>query len=43
MKLTSHLHLVSRLRMHVAIPPLPQYVFMAGAYVMDMSHGIVLS
>jgi len=27
-KLTTHLYLVSRLRMNGAIPPLPQYVFM---------------
>jgi hypothetical protein len=28
MKLTIHLHLVPRLRMRGAIPPLPQYAFM---------------
>jgi hypothetical protein len=28
-KLTTHLQLVLRSRMHGAIPPLPQYVFMA--------------
>jgi len=28
-KLTTHLHLVPRSRMSGAIPPLPQYVFMA--------------
>jgi hypothetical protein len=28
MKLTTHLHLVPRSRMHGAIPPLPQYAFM---------------
>jgi hypothetical protein len=28
-KLTTHLHVVSRLRMDATIPPLPQYVFMA--------------
>jgi len=27
-KLITHLHLVQRLRMHGATPPLPQYVFM---------------
>jgi hypothetical protein len=29
MKLTAHLHLLSRSRMHGAIPPLFQYAFMA--------------
>jgi hypothetical protein len=29
MKLATHLHLVPRLRMRGAIPPLPHYVFMA--------------
>jgi len=28
-KLTTHLHLVPRLRMYRSIPPLPQYVFIA--------------
>jgi len=28
MKLTTHLHLVPSSRMHRAIPPFPQYVFM---------------
>jgi len=28
MKLTTHLHLAKRLRMHGVIPPLPQYIFM---------------
>jgi hypothetical protein len=27
-KLTSHVHLVARLRMRGAIPPLPEYFFM---------------
>jgi hypothetical protein len=33
MKLTTLLHLAPRLRMLVAIPPLPQYVFMAWCLV----------
>jgi hypothetical protein len=33
MKLTTHLHLVPKSRMHGAIPPLPQYVFMAWCLV----------
>jgi hypothetical protein len=33
MKLTSHLHLVLRWRMHGAVPPLPQYVFMVWCLV----------
>jgi hypothetical protein len=32
-KLTTHLHLVPRLRKREAIPPLPQYVFMAWCLV----------
>jgi hypothetical protein len=32
-KLITHLHLVPRSRMHGAIPPLPQYVFMAWCLV----------
>jgi hypothetical protein len=28
MKLTTHFHLVPRLRIHAATTPLPQYVFM---------------
>jgi len=28
-KLTTHLHLVARSRMHGTIPPLPQYAFVA--------------
>jgi hypothetical protein len=28
-KMTTHLHLVARLRIRVAIPSIPQYVFMA--------------
>jgi hypothetical protein len=32
-KLTTHLHLVPRSRMCGAIPPLPQYVFMAWSLV----------
>jgi len=33
MKLTTHLHLAQRLRMCEAIPPLPQYSFMAWCLV----------
>jgi hypothetical protein len=29
MRLTTHVHLVPRLRMHGVLPPLPDYVFMA--------------
>jgi len=29
MKLTIHLHLMPRFRMHVALPPLSPYIFMA--------------
>jgi hypothetical protein len=32
-KLTTHLHLVPRSRLHGAIPPLPQYVFIAWCLV----------
>jgi hypothetical protein len=32
-KLTTHLHLVPRSRLRGAIPPLPQYVFMAWCLV----------
>jgi hypothetical protein len=32
-KLTTHLHLAPRLRMRVAISPIPQYVFMAWCLV----------
>jgi hypothetical protein len=32
-KLTTHLHLVPRLRIHAVIPPSPQYVFMAWCLV----------
>jgi hypothetical protein len=32
-ELTIHLHLVPRLRMPGAIPPLPQYIFMAWCLV----------
>jgi hypothetical protein len=32
-KLTTHLHLVPRSRMRAAIPPLPQYAFMAWCLV----------
>jgi hypothetical protein len=31
-KLTSHIHVVPRLSIRGAIPPLPQYVFMAWCY-----------
>jgi len=32
-KLTAHLHLVSRSRTRGTIPPIPQYVFMVGCLV----------
>jgi hypothetical protein len=32
-KLTTHLHIMPRSRMHGAIPPLPQYIFMAWCLV----------
>jgi len=32
-KLTTHLHLVPKSRMHGAIPALPQYAFMARCWV----------
>jgi hypothetical protein len=35
MKLTTHLHLVLRSRMHGVIPPLPQYAFMAWCSVKE--------
>jgi hypothetical protein len=32
-RLTTHLHLVPRLRKHGVVPPLPQYVFMVWCVV----------
>jgi len=42
---TAHLHLVPRLRMLGAIPPFPQYVFMAWCLIKpEMNlHGVVLN
>jgi len=44
-KLTTHVHLVPRLRMRGAIPPLPQYVFMTWRPIKHRIslHGEVLS
>jgi len=43
--LTTHVHLVLRLRMYGAIPPLLQYVFMAKCLIKQeiCLHGMVLS
>jgi hypothetical protein len=41
-KLTTHLHLVSRLKMRGAILPLPQYVFMAWCLVKERNFTLFL-
>jgi hypothetical protein len=42
--LTTRLHLVPRLRMRGAVPPLPQYVFMEWCLKQEIRfHGIVFS
>jgi hypothetical protein len=38
-KLTTHLHLVQTSRMHGAIPPFPQYAFMAWCSVKKKAQG----